>query len=185
MNIIDNNTLLINGKIFKKFLSSKQINIIVSKLSKRINSDFKDRKPIFLLVLNGSIFFGADLLRKINFECSVTTISAKSYGNEMTSSGKVELGKLSIDLKDKDIVIVEDIIDSGFTMKKIIDEISKIKPSSIKIVSLLSKPSRRKVNLNIDYVGMEIPDKFVVGYGLDYAEKGRNLPDIYALNEEN
>lgn len=182
---IDNNTLQINGKIFKKYLNSKKINIIVSKLSERINSDFKDKKPFFLLVLNGSIIFGADLLRKINLDCSITTISAKSYGNKMTSSGKVVLGNLSKDLSNKDIVIVEDIIDSGYTMKKIIDEISKIKPASIKIVSLLSKPSRRKVDLHIDYIGIEIPDKFVVGYGLDYAEKGRNLPDIYALNDEN
>jgi len=178
---LKNGNIEINGKIFQKFLSSYDITKIVTELADKINSDLLGKNPVFLLVLNGSIFFGGDLLRKITLDCTINSISAKSYGNEMKSSEKVNIKEVNLDIQDKDIVIVEDIVDSGYTIKALIETLTKLNPSSIKVVALLSKPSRRKVDIKIDYIGMEIPDKFVIGYGLDYAEKGRNLPDIYAL----
>lgn len=180
---LENGNIEINGKIFQKFLSADVISNTVSKMAEKINSDLMGKNPVFLLVLNGSIFFGCDLLRKITLDCSIKTISAKSYGNEMKSSGNVNIEGVNLDIQGKDIVIVEDIVDSGFTIKALIEALTKLNPSSIKVVSFLSKPSRRKVNTKIDYIGIEIPDKFVIGYGLDYAEKGRNLPDIYALTD--
>ncbi len=173
----------INGTNFRKFLTSRKISKIVSELAERINEDLQGLEPVFLLVLNGSIFFGVDLLRKISLECTIKTISAKSYGNKMKSSGEVSVESQKLDIAGKVVVIIEDIIDSGHTIKAIIAAISKLKPDSVKIVTLLDKPSRREVNVIIDYVGIEIPDTFVIGYGLDYAEKGRNLPDIYALED--
>lgn len=180
---LKNGDIDINGKVFRKFLSDDEISKIVSEIANKINNDLCGKNPIFLLVLNGSIFFGSDLLRKITLDCTIKTISAKSYGNEMKSSGKVNIEGLNLDIKDKDIVIVEDIVDSGLTINALLEALNVFNPSSIKVVTLLNKPSRRKLNIKIDYVGMEIPDKFVIGYGLDYAEKGRNLPDIYALND--
>lgn len=175
----------INGKIFSKFLTSEKIYQIVLELANSINSDLDGKSPVFILVLNGSIFFGTDLLKKITLDCTIQTISAKSYGNDMKSSGKVLLEGLNLNITAKDVIIVEDIIDSGYTIKKIYEFLSTLNPASIKVVSLFSKPSRREVDIKIDYLGMEIPDKFVIGYGLDFAEKGRNLPDIYSLINDN
>lgn len=180
----ENSIVRIEDKTFKKFLNESEIKRIVKKLAVKLNRDFKNKKPIFLIVLNGSIFFGADLLREIKLDCSLKTISAKSYGDNMTSSGYVEIKESEFDIEGKDIIVIEDIVDSGYTLAKLKELLETKKPASIKIVTLLSKPSRRQIDVKIDYIGREIPDKFVIGYGLDFAEKGRNLPDIFALEKE-
>lgn len=173
----------VNGKEFIPFIKASEIAEATSRLAARINSDYAGKTPVFMLVLKGSIFFGADLLRLINLDCELVTISAKSYGSRMQSSGEVNLGLFDENIEDKDVIIIEDIIDSGLTLKKIYQSLETQMPASIEIVTLLSKPQMKKTDIRVKYVGMEIEPKFVIGYGLDYAEKGRQLPAIYVLDE--
>lgn len=172
-----------NGKRFIPFIKPTEIAETASRLAARINSDYAGKSPVFLLVLKGSIFFGADLLRLIRLDCELITVRAKSYGNAMQSSGKVNLDLLDENLEGKDVIVIEDIIDSGLTLKKIYLSLETQKPASIETVTLLSKPDMNKTDIQVKYVGIEIEPRFVIGYGLDYAEKGRQLPGIYVLEE--
>lgn len=181
MTTSDNYT--INGKTFSVLLSRNVIAETVKTLANRINHDYKGKTPVFLIVLKGSIFFGADLLREITLDCELKTIRAKSYGNSMLSSGKVNLLVTNIDIAGKDVIIVEDIVDTGLTLSALIDKLKSFEPKSLETVSLLSKPSQREVQVPVRYIGLEIDPSFVIGYGLDYDEKGRQLPDIYSLDE--
>lgn len=169
----------IKDKIFKKMMSRQEINAIIQKVANEINEDYKDKNPVFLVVLKGAMFFAADLLRMINIDCEIETIKARSYGEKMETGGKVELEGLRAGLQGRDIIIIEDIVDSGFTMKALIGEINSHGPASVNSAVLLSKPEARKIEVPVGYICLEIPPEFVVGYGLDYAEAGRNLPDIY------
>ncbi len=182
-NQMDLNKIALNGKVFHKFISRDIIKDTVSKIACQINKDYESKTPVFLIVLKGSVFFGADLLREINLECSMETIRAKSYGKEMHSSGKVDLFIENLNLKGKDLIIVEDIVDSGLTLKTLIERIKETNPASIEVASFLFKPDSVEVDLNIKYIGIKIPSDFVLGYGLDYAELGRNLQDIYIHKE--
>jgi len=173
----------IQDKKFKLFLTPKQIDEIVTSLAKQISSDFKGKKPLFLIVLKGSVFFASDLLRKLTIECEMDSVVAKSYGNDMHSSGMVNLNCSNIEIKGREVIIVEDIVDSGLTLQSLLNKLKKMEPESIDTVSLLSKPSQRTVEVKVKYVGVEIPDGFVIGYGLDLAESGRQLPGIYRLEE--
>ncbi len=176
---MDLNKIAVNGKVFHKFISREMIEITVAKMANEINRDYENKKPVFLIVLKGSVFFGADLLREVNLECTMETIRAKSYGNQMQSSGNVDLFIENLDLKGKDLIIVEDIVDSGLTLKSLIERIQEIEPASLEVATFLYKPDAIKVDLDIKYIGIKIPSDFVLGYGLDYAELGRNLKDIY------
>jgi hypoxanthine phosphoribosyltransferase len=169
----------IKDKIFRKMLSRAELNSKIQKVADEINEDYNGKNPIFLVVLKGAMFFAADLLRLIKIDCEIETIKARSYGQKMETSGKVELEGLRADLKGRDIIIIEDIVDSGFTMKAIIAEINSHDPASVNSAVLLSKPEARKTEVPVGYICLSIPPEFVVGYGLDYAEAGRNLPDIY------
>ncbi len=173
----------INNKIFKLFMEEEEILRIVVTLAQRINKDYRDKNPLFLIVLKGSVFFGTDLLRNIIIDCDIDFISSKSYGNSMDSSGNVLINIDHLDLDNRNVIIVEDIIDTGYTLKAIMDTLSKFKEIGIETVALLSKPEKREVEVNIKYIGKEIPPDFVIGYGLDYAEKGRNLRNIYILEK--
>ena len=172
-----------NQKKFELFIPKSQINLIVEELACRINKDYQGKKPVFLLVLKGSIFFASDLLRKVSLDCVVETVSANSYGAYMKSSGEVNLILTKLDITGKEVIIVEDIIDTGLTISKLIENLKLFNPESVEVVALLSKPGMRKVKVNVKYIGKEIPSRFVIGYGLDYSEHGRNLPSIYALSE--
>ncbi|MCK5742399.1 MAG: hypoxanthine phosphoribosyltransferase [Chlorobi bacterium] len=174
----------VNGRTFKLFLDRARIDSIVSELADRINRDYAGKQIVFLIVLKGSIFFSADLLRKITGDCRVETIRAKSYGSEMKSSCNVELDMTCSDVSGKHVIIIEDIVDSGRTLKKVSQKLKEQNPASLEIVSFLSKPTERVTDVDVKYVGMEIPNRFVIGYGLDFAECGRQYPDIYALHEE-
>jgi hypoxanthine phosphoribosyltransferase len=173
-----------NGKTFKIYIDRNKILETVAGLARRINTDYEGKQPVFVFVLKGSMFFGTDLMKNINLDCQLMTVDAKSYGNGMVSSGTVDINSSNLDLKDKDVILVEDIVDSGITLATLKNVLKKQEPASVEIASLLSKPALRQVAIDVKYVGIEIPPVFVIGYGLDYAEHGRQLPDIYALDGE-
>ena len=153
----------------------------IREVASQISSDLKDENPLFLAVLNGSFVFAADLIRNVNIPCEITFVRMASYqGTE--SSGKVQqLIGLKENIEGRSIVVVEDIIDSGLTMKRMLEMLKEHKPSNIRVASLLVKPGNLKVDLDIPYCCFEIPNDFIVGYGLDYNGYGRNLRNIYTV----
>lgn len=154
----------------------------IKELADEISKDYKGKKPVFVSILKGGGFFLADLVREIKLDLTVDYIAASSYGSGTESSGNVHILKdLSAPVEGKDVIIVEDIIDTGYTLKAIYDILKTRKAKSIKICVLLDKPEKRKVKVAVDYTGFKIPDLFVVGYGIDYAERYRNLPYIAVL----
>ncbi len=169
---------------FGLYKSAEELHEIVKGLANRINNDYEGRKPVFLIVMKGAFIFAADLIRQINLNLSVELIRAKSYGSSMTSSGKVQLQHYGIDIKGRDVIIVEDIVDSGLTMEYLMAKVRDMGASSVEAAALISKTEMRKTNVDVKYTGMDIPPLFVIGYGLDYDEQGRHLPDLYMLNEE-
>jgi hypoxanthine phosphoribosyltransferase len=174
----------INDYIFKLFISEEKIRSVVDNLASRINKDYYDKSPIFIVVLKGAIFFAVDLLKRIEFNAEIQTIWAKSYGNSMTSSGDVQITHQNLDIKNKDVIIIEDIIDTGHTLNSLIKRLKMMEPKSIETAVFLSKPDQRQAEVPVKYLGLEIPSDFVIGYGLDYAEYGRNLPSIYSLKNK-
>ncbi len=164
-------------------LSAEQIEQKCKELGEIITRDYKGKNLILVTVLKGAVVFLADLMRYIDTPAEIDFMIVSSYGSGAKTSGVVKIVKdLDIDLNGKDILIVEDILDSGMTLRYITSLLVSRNPESIKICTLLDKPSRRKVTLKGDYVGFEVPDEFVVGYGLDYDEKYRNLPYIGVLD---
>lgn len=160
-------------------ISTEEIQEMVRKLAREIESDLDGRSPVFIGVLKGCVFFFTDLVRQINKPLEVDFIQVSSYGKGTTSTGTVVLLKdISADVRDRDVYLVEDIVDTGVTLKDVVQMIRARHPKTVKIVSLLSKPSRRKVPIDIAHLGTDIDDVFVVGYGLDFAEQYRNLADI-------
>jgi hypoxanthine phosphoribosyltransferase len=170
----------IDDKHFELLFEYEQIKKRIRLLAIQLNIDFEDKIPVFLGVLNGSFIFLADLIKEIDISSEVTFVKVSSYEGDK-SSGKIkeEIG-LQMSLKDRDVIIVEDIVDSGKTLEYLLKMVEKQMPASVNVCSLLLKPNSLKVELDeITYVGFEIPDEFVVGYGLDYKGLGRNLKDIY------
>ncbi len=168
--------------IEKILVSEKQLKEINARLGKKITEDFKDKKLLVLGILKGCVFFMTDLVRNINLPLSIDFMSVSSYGAGTESSGRVKITKdIDIDLNGYDVLIVEDILDSGRTLKYVSDILKTRGANSIKIVTLLDKPERRVAPITPDYVGCDVPDEFVVGYGLDYNQKYRNLPYIGQL----
>ena len=169
--------------IEKVLLSEEDLKKIVERLGAEITADYKDKKLVLVSVLKGSVIFMADLMREIKIPCTIDFMAVSSYGAGSKTSGVVKIIKdLDIDVVEgSDLLIVEDILDSGVTLEYLIKLLSARNPNSIKICTLLDKPERRKANVKADYAGTQIPDAFVVGYGLDFAEKYRNLPFIGAL----
>ncbi len=176
-------TYEINGLKFKPFIDRAKIAGVVEYLGKKISQDYADKEPLCLVILKGSIIFAADLIRSIDLPVEIEAIRAKSYGSSMQSSGRVNITVSDLNLKGRDVIIIEDIVDTGNTLSALMETIEKMEPASVEIVTFLSKPSMRKTDVRVKYIGVEIPPEFVVGYGLDYAEKGRQLPDIYVLDD--
>ena len=165
----------------KLFLSSKKINSRITQLGKILSDDFINRNPIFLGVMNGSFMFMSDLMKKISIQCEIDFIKIHSYIGKK-STGRIRLlSDNTLDLENRHVVIVEDIIDTGTTAKYLMDILAAANPKSISIVTLLMKSDLTGLNFNIDYIGFEIARGFVVGYGLDYNQKLRNLKSIYKL----
>ena len=157
----------------------------ISQIGKKISEDYKGRELVLIGVLKGSVMFMADLMKKIEIPCSMDFMAVSSYGSSTKSSGVVRILKdLDFGIEGKDVLIVEDIIDTGVTLKYLVEYLKARKPNSLGICSLLNKQERRKVDIDAKYIGFEVPDFFLVGYGLDYAEKYRNLPFIGILKEE-
>ncbi|MCX7879613.1 MAG: hypoxanthine phosphoribosyltransferase [Ignavibacteria bacterium] len=172
------------GRKFVPLINGEKIRRRIVELSKCIENDYRDKIPLFLIVLRGAIFFGVELIKNISIPVNLETIRAKSYGQEMQSSGKVDFELPNCNFEGKDIIVIEDIIDTGLTINEIITALRRKNPNSIEIACLLLKPESLKTDVNVKYLGFEIPSKFVVGYGLDFAEFGRNLQDIFVLSEE-
>ncbi len=177
--------LVINNDVFVPFLTEEVIQKRVKELAEQISEDYKGKLPIFIGVLNGAFVFMADLIKNLSINCEIDFFKLSSYGDSKISSGNVRMLKeLNCDVNERDIVIVEDIVDSGLSIKYIEQIFYKYTPTSMKVCSLLMKPDSLKYNVKIDYIGFKIPTKFVIGYGLDYAQKYRNLKSIYVLSDE-
>lgn len=176
--------IIVNGEQFEILLSESQIQKRISELGEQISKDYTGKIPVFIGVLNGAFIFMSDLLKNITINCEVDFFKLSSYGDAKISSGKVKLLKeLNCDVNGRDIIIVEDIVDSGLSIKYLEDIFKEHNPASMKVVSLLMKPKSLKYDVKIDYIGYNIPSKFVIGYGLDYEQKYRNLKSIYVLSE--
>ena len=166
-------------------ISEEQLQEKVAELGAQLTEEYKDKFPLVIGVLKGALPFMSDLIKKFDSYIELDFMDVSSYGNATVSSGEVKIVKdLNASVEGRDILILEDIIDSGKTLKYLVELFKYRKANSIKIVTLLDKPTGRKVDLKVDMVGFEVPDAFVVGYGLDYAEKYRNLPYIGVLKKE-
>ena len=176
------NEITINNDRFTLYLSEEQILKRVKELAAQINDDYRGKVPIFIGILNGSFIFFSDLVREISLDCEVDFLKLSSYGDAKISSGQVKLLKdLNCQVNGRDIIVVEDIIDSGLSIDFMKQLVMRENPASFRVATLLLKKSVAKVSFPIDYVGFEIPPEFVIGYGLDYAQKVRNLKSIYRL----
>ncbi|MGH1092603.1 hypoxanthine phosphoribosyltransferase [Bacillus mycoides] len=163
-------------------ISKEVLQTRIKELALQIENDFKNEEIVLIAVLKGSFIFASDLARQIKNEVTIDFISVSSYGNQTETTGKVKLLKdIDIDISGKNVIIVEDIIDSGLTLHFLKEHFSMHEPKTLQFCSLLDKPERRKVDLNVEYVGFRIPDEFIVGYGIDCAEKYRNLPYIASV----
>lgn len=173
----------IADKTFKVMITADEIDKAVSGIAEQLNRDFEGRTPIFLGVLSGSYIFLSDLVRKVDFQSQVVFIKISSYEG-MASTGNVKM-KLDIgsDIEGRDIIIVEDIVETGHSMNYLLQYLRELKPASITICTLFYKPSKFLYDFKIDYVALSIANEFIVGYGLDYNQLGRNLKDIYVVDE--
>lgn len=171
----------VRDRVFKVSISEATIKERVAAVAEKINSDLEGEKPLFLAVLNGSFVFAADLMRGITTPCEITFVRLASYSGTTTTGKVKQLIGLNESIEGRTVVIVEDIIDSGLTMKELLQTLSTFKPKEVRIASLLVKPGNLKVDLNIHYRCFDIPNDFIVGYGLDYDGEGRNLSDIYTV----
>lgn len=177
--------MILHKDIDKVLISQEEIENIVNSLAKQIEKDYNDKEFIMVGLLKGSIPFMADLMRHIHLDFFVDCITAASYGSGTETSGTVRIvHDMTVSVKDKHVLIVEDIVDSGHTLSAIVNMLMERGAKSVKICTLCDKPARRKVPLVPDYSGIEVPDAFIVGYGLDFAQKYRNLPYIGILKPE-
>ena len=182
--LIEMETIKIHDKWFRTSYTETEILKHIKEVADRINNDMKGKNPLFLAVLNGSFMFAADLMKMINIPCEISFVKLASYEGTM-STGKIkEVFGINEDISGRTIIIVEDIVESGLTMKRMIDTLGTRNPESVHICTLLLKPERLQVNLDIEYAAMKIPNDFIVGFGLDYDRQGRNLRDIYTLVED-
>ncbi len=181
---VEKEKIVIGKDVFVPYLSEDKIQKRVREMGEEISKDYKGKTPVFIGVLNGAFIFLSDLIKYITADCEIDFFKLSSYGDAKISSGEVTMLKeLNCDVKGRDIIIVEDIVDSGLSINFIEELMQRYKPSSMKVVSLLVKPDSLRYNVKIHYIGFNIPSKFVIGYGLDYAQKYRNLRAIYTLSE--
>lgn len=173
-----------NRDINRVLITKKQLQDKVKELGARLTEDYKKTNPVFICILKGSVMFFADLIRAVKIDILTEFMAISSYGNASSSSGEVKVLKdLSIPVEGRDVIIVEDIVDTGITLNYLVKLLKARGAASVEVAVMLSKPARRKTDVNVKYQGFEIPDEFVVGYGLDYAEKYRNMDSVYVLNK--
>lgn len=165
-------------------VTKAEIAATIKRLASAITRDYQDKNPLLVGILKGSFVFLADLVRQLDFPLEVDFVRLSSYGSGTQTSGRVKIVQgLKSDVKGRHVLVVEDIIDTGITLKYFLGYLKKKNPASLKLCALTEKPSRRRVPVQIDYLGLTVPDKFIVGYGIDCGEKYRNLPDICGLEE--
>ncbi len=179
----ENSIITLQDKDFVPYISAEDIAAKIEELASVINQDYAEKQPIILCILSGSFIFTADLVRALSIPHQIEFVRYSSYSGTSSTGQISKILGLRADVKDQDIIIVEDIIDTGFTISTAIRELYVSEPKSIKVASLLFKPDALKHEVPLDYIGFEIPNKFVVGYGLDYNELGRNIPSIYQLKD--
>lgn len=174
-----------NGDSFKPLISREKLEERIHELGKQISEDYKEKRPIFIGVLNGAFMFLADLMKSVEIPCEVDFIKLSSYGDEKVSSGKVtDKKQIDADIEGRHVILVEDIVDTGLSIRYLIDKIKTKKPESVSVITLLHKQDATVYDVDIDYIGFKIPTLFVLGYGLDYAQEGRNLAQIYVIDEK-
>lgn len=173
----------LKDKSFQLFIDSKELNYSIESLSNKINQDYSDREPIFLCVLNGAFVFAAELVKRFNHECQVSFVKLSSYKGVQSSGTINSLIGLNEDIKGKDVIIVEDIVDTGQTIANIVENILNKNPRSIEVATLLYKPKSYQKQISIKYKAIEIGNDFIVGFGLDYNGLGRNLEEIYIIEK--
>jgi hypoxanthine phosphoribosyltransferase len=176
-------TITVHDKTFSTFLSAAEINKQVNRVADEINRDYQDKCPLFIAILNGSFMFASDLFKALNINAQICFIKLASYQGVKSTGHVVTSIGLDVSLKDRDVIVIEDIVDTGKTLHDFLPQIMDQNPASVKIATLLHKPEALKYSLTIDYVGFSIPNKFVVGFGLDYDGLGRNLREIFQLAE--
>lgn len=178
------NKVKIHDKTFELSIPNSELTTVIDRLAAEITKDMKGKQPLFICVLNGSFIFASDLLKEITLPCEVSFVKMASYAGTDTTGTVKELIGFGEDIEGRDIIVVEDIVDSGNTMEKIVTRLNESKVKSIQVATLFYKPAAYKKNIPLKYVGMEIPNDFIVGYGLDYDGLGRNLKDIYTWKGE-
>ena len=176
-------TIEIHGKKFLTSIPRTSIENEVKRVAAEINRDYKGKRPLLLGVLNGAFMFVADLMRNLDIECEISFVKMSSYAGTTTTGAVKQLLGLNESIEGRDVIIVEDIVDTGLTMQSMLETLKGYNPASINIASLFLKPARLKVPIDVKYSAFTIPDRFIVGYGLDYDGLGRNLPDIYEAAE--
>ena len=178
---MNSNIVQVQDKYFEPFIDEGAIQKEVSRIAMEMNRDLSNKDPIFLGILNGAFMFASDLYKQLNFPCQISFLKLASYsGTKSTGSVKQLIG-INQELKDRVVVVLEDIVDTGVTLETILRQLSGFEPAEIRVATLLHKPEATVKEVKLDYVGMEIPNNFILGYGLDYDGYGRNIKEIYQL----
>ncbi len=173
------------GERFRSFIDADAVQARVAALGAELDDAYDGLRPILICVLNGAFIFTADLMRTLTIDCEVDFMKLSSYGAAKVSSGQVrELKKIDATIRRRHVLVVEDIVDTGLSMEHIIERLTPLEPASLRVATLLHKPDAQQVEVPVDYVGFRIPNRFVIGYGLDYGQLARNLPGIYVLDDE-
>lgn len=185
MELYQPEVITVNGDEFRVYLTHEEIQQRIRQIGLKLSKDFKDKRPIFIGILNGSYIFLADLMRYVSIPCEVDFLKLSSYGDEKVSSGQVrDLKEIDADIKGRHVILVEDIIDTGLSMNYLVSKLKRYGPATLTVVTMLLKPAATVHDVQIDHVGFRIPNLFVIGYGLDFAQEGRNLAQIYIPAEK-
>lgn len=174
-------TIQVWDKSFQPYIPDSDIQEKVRSIATRINLDYEGRWPIFIAILNGAFMFAADLFRHIAISCEITFVKLASYDGTGTTGKVKTLIGLNENVEGRDVILIEDIVDTGITLRMILDELAALNPESIRVAALLQKPGALREEVTVDYPGFDVPNEFLLGYGLDYNGRGRNLKDIYKL----
>jgi hypoxanthine phosphoribosyltransferase len=173
----------INGKVFQLIVPAEKIEVALDNIATKINKELKGKNPLFIGILNGAFMFCSDLMKRIDIECKVTFVKLKSYNGLQTSGKVLQTIGLTESIEGRTVIVVEDIVDSGATLFHFLNDLSALKPAEIKIASMFIKPDACTYKIQVDYSGIELPNRFVIGYGLDFDGLGRNYKDLYGLVE--